>query len=63
MAGRYRGVLVPFTAGETLIDFRVQGESIVGSPHPVEMPMDPGNPGRGQWRQMVPCRWQISVDF
>ena len=32
--GRYRGVLVPFTAGETVIDFRVQGESIVGSPHP-----------------------------
>ena len=32
--GRYRGVLVPLTAGETVIDFRVQGESIVGSPHP-----------------------------
>lgn len=23
---------MPFTAGETVIDFRVQGESIVGSP-------------------------------
>ena len=37
---------MPFTAGETLIDFRVQGESIVGSPHPVEMPVDPGTPGQ-----------------
>ena len=30
--GRFRGVLVPTTSGETLIDFMVNGESILGSP-------------------------------
>lgn len=31
-SGRFRGVLVPTTSGETLIDFMVNGESILGSP-------------------------------
>ena len=31
-SGRFCGVLVPTTSGETLIDFMVNGESILGSP-------------------------------
>ena len=49
LAGRYRGVLVPFTAGETVIDFRVQGESIVGSPRP------------GNWSPEIGQRWSEVV--
>lgn len=30
--GRYHGALVPLDSGETLLDFQVAGESIVGSP-------------------------------